>query len=78
MLRVGWLIDGRGGTAAIDQVMAIDQGCICSIEAYRASISRDAELLDLTGATVLPALMPFLEILPDRSPMRQLNRYLPS
>jgi imidazolonepropionase-like amidohydrolase len=57
ILRVGWLIDGQAGVLATDQVIVIDQGRIESIQSYLGSSFQDADLLDLRGATVLPALM---------------------
>jgi len=57
ILRVGWFIDGRGGPLATDQVIVIDQGRIESIQSYLGSSFQDVDLLDLSGATVLPALM---------------------
>jgi len=57
ILRVGWLVDGRGGPVAEDQVVRIDQGRIRSVAPYFSSSLRDAGLFDLTGTTILPALM---------------------
>ncbi len=57
ILRVGWLIDGRGGPLVTDQVIVVDQCRIESIRPFHGSPLQDADLLDLSGATVLPALM---------------------
>jgi imidazolonepropionase-like amidohydrolase len=57
ILRVGWLIDGRGGPPAIDQVIVIDQGRIESIRSYPGLSVPHAGIEDLSGVTILPALM---------------------
>jgi imidazolonepropionase-like amidohydrolase len=56
-LRVGWLIDGRGGPIAADQVVVIHKSRIQSVEPWRPALAATRELIDLTGATLLPALM---------------------
>lgn len=57
MLLAGWLIDGRGGPVAADRVVVIEKGRIQSIEPRTLSVPVDPEHLDLSAATVLPALM---------------------
>jgi imidazolonepropionase-like amidohydrolase len=57
VLRAGWLIDGRGGPAAVDQVITITQRRIQSIQPYHPSLFRAADLVDWSSATILPALM---------------------
>jgi imidazolonepropionase-like amidohydrolase len=57
VLRVGWLIDGQGGSIAADQAVVIHQGRIQSVEPWRPERFGTPGLIDLTGATLLPALM---------------------
>ena len=57
MLRAGWLLDGRGGPAATDQVIFISQGRIQSIQPYHPSLSLGPDLVEWPQATILPALM---------------------
>jgi imidazolonepropionase-like amidohydrolase len=57
VLRVGWLIDGCGGPVAADQVVIIDQGRIRSIEPWHPALCDTLDPVDLTDATLLPALM---------------------
>jgi imidazolonepropionase-like amidohydrolase len=56
-LRVGWLIDGQGGPIAEDQVVVIRKGRIQSVGPWRPELSSISGLIDLSGATLLPALM---------------------
>jgi len=53
-IRIGWLIDGQGGPVRNDVVMAVRDGRVVSItpSAQQAFVT-----LDLSHATVLPALM---------------------
>jgi imidazolonepropionase-like amidohydrolase len=53
-LRIGWLIDGQGGAVRNDVVMALRDGRVVSIA---PSARQPAATLDLSHATVLPALM---------------------
>lgn len=57
VLRVGWLIDGRGGPIAADQAVVIHQGRIQSIEPWHSGQAGTPGLMDLAGATLLPALV---------------------
>jgi imidazolonepropionase-like amidohydrolase len=57
ILRVGWLIDGQGGSIAADQAVVIHQGRIQSVGPWRTVGADTPGLVDLTGATLLPALM---------------------
>lgn len=57
ILRVGWLIDGQGGPIAPDQVIVVHEGRIQLVEPWRSERSGTPGLIDLTGATLLPALM---------------------
>lgn len=57
VLRVGWFIDGQGGPIAVDQVIVIHKGRIQSVEPWRPERFGTPGLIDLTGATLLPALM---------------------
>ena len=57
ILRVGWLIDGQGESIAADQAVVIHQGRIQSVEPWHPARSGTAGLIDLSGATLLPALM---------------------
>jgi imidazolonepropionase-like amidohydrolase len=56
-LRVGWLIDGNGGPIAVDQVVVIHNGRIRSIQSWRPELSETPGLIELSGDTLLPALM---------------------
>jgi imidazolonepropionase-like amidohydrolase len=57
VLRVGWLIDGRGGPIAADQIVVIHKGRIRSMEPWHPALDAALEPVDLTDATLLPALM---------------------
>ncbi len=57
ILRVGWLIDGRGGPIKTDQCVTLDSGRIQSIETFCGPSACQADIIDLTHATILPALM---------------------
>jgi imidazolonepropionase-like amidohydrolase len=57
ILRVGWLIDGRGGTIAVDQAIVIRKDRIQSIEPWCPARFNPRDLIDLSSATALPALM---------------------
>lgn len=53
-LRVGWLIDGRGGPHLRDMVIDIKDGIIIDVKPFDGN---QKALYSLTHATVLPALM---------------------
>lgn len=56
-LRIGWLIDGRGGPVLPDQLVVIAKGRIQSIEPFCGSSGSAEDVVDLTHSTILPALM---------------------
>jgi imidazolonepropionase-like amidohydrolase len=57
ILRVGWLIDGQGGPIAADQVVVVHRGRIQSIAPWHPVRFGMTDYVDLTGATLMPALM---------------------
>jgi imidazolonepropionase-like amidohydrolase len=57
VLRAGWLIDGLGGPVATDQIVVLHKGRIHSIKPWDPALAAALEPVDLTDATVLPALM---------------------
>ncbi|MBI5552383.1 MAG: amidohydrolase family protein [Desulfobacterales bacterium] len=53
-VRAGWLVDGRGGPALKDVCLVLRAGQILAVEPYRDD---HRPIVDLSQATVLPALM---------------------
>ncbi|PYY17720.1 MAG: amidohydrolase, partial [Acidobacteria bacterium] len=52
------VIDGTGGPAREDQIIILSQGKIASIsDAAAAQVSKDAQVLDLHGYSVIPGLV---------------------
>jgi len=53
----GWLIDGSGGTVQENVRLRIQNGMIATIDASEPNREARAEVLDLTGDTILPCLV---------------------
>lgn len=57
-LRVGWLLDGKGGPIRRDLLLRLDDGIITAIEAYRADDRPDPAITsDFSQSTLLPPLV---------------------
>jgi imidazolonepropionase-like amidohydrolase len=56
-IRIGWLIDGQGGPVRNDVAMAVRDGRVVSITPSAQQAIATVASLDLSHATVLPALM---------------------
>jgi imidazolonepropionase-like amidohydrolase len=56
-IRAGQLIDGKGGSPISNALILVDNGKIVSITTNAAPPPADAQLIDLSSATVLPGLI---------------------
>jgi len=56
-LRAGWLIDGRGGKIQKNVSLRIQDGLIAAVAASDPALEEPAEVLNLTGYTILPCLV---------------------
>lgn len=57
VLLAGWLVDGQGGPILDQQYLTIENGSIQSLTPVRGAHRPDRKFLDLSHATILPALM---------------------
>ncbi len=57
VIRAGWLVDGLGGPPQSHQLVTIDKGFIQSITPDHSAGGQKNNFVDLSHATILPALM---------------------
>lgn len=56
-VKAGWLIDGTGAAPQADVLLCLEQGMIRAVEPVRGRNLEEDQVLDLSGFTVMPALI---------------------